>query len=268
MAARILLVEDVDELRSVVKQVIGLRAGLEVVGEAGDGRSAIELAGALQPDVVVLDLGLPDLAGREVLTALRAAAPGAQVVIYSGTHTADRRDLAQRAEGYVSKDREVTYLVDLLADISRRHYKAAYQAFEGELTDVGRAREFLRAQCSVWGCGRVLDNALVVLSELVSNAIVHVRGRVAVRLVLVDNVLRMEVTDAGGGAPDLQAPGPGEDHGRGLLLVNGLSASWGVDTLADGKCVWAEVNIPRGGGGRGAAGPGFHSYSLSRVAAH
>ncbi len=67
-----------------------MRGGFDVVAEAADGRTAIEAAAKLQPDVVVLDLGLPDLAGRDVLTMLRVAAPDMRVVVFTGGD-ADRR---------------------------------------------------------------------------------------------------------------------------------------------------------------------------------
>ncbi len=86
----VVLVEDVPELRSVIRQALRLRGGFEVVAEAGDGGSAVEMALRHQPDVIVLDLGLPDLAGRDVLTGLRAVAPAAQVVVYTGTIAPDR----------------------------------------------------------------------------------------------------------------------------------------------------------------------------------
>ena len=109
-----LLVEDVAELRSVLRQALQLRGGFEVVAEVGDGATAIVAAARHQPDVVVLDLALPDIAGHEVLTRLRAVAPGAQVVVYTGSITPDRFPLAAQVEAYVSKDQDVGYLVDLL----------------------------------------------------------------------------------------------------------------------------------------------------------
>ena len=81
MAVTVLLVEDMAELRSVLRQTLQLRGGFEVVAEVGDGGAAITAAARTQPDISVLDLGLPDIAGHEVLTRLRAVAPAAQVVV-------------------------------------------------------------------------------------------------------------------------------------------------------------------------------------------
>jgi CheY-like chemotaxis protein len=74
MAVTVLLVDDVPELRGVLRQCLRLRGGFEVVDDVGDGASAGAAAARHQPDVIVVDLGLPDLAGHEVLTRLRAVA--------------------------------------------------------------------------------------------------------------------------------------------------------------------------------------------------
>lgn len=244
MPGRILLVDDVAELRTVVRRALALRGGLDVVAEAGDGATAIALAEEHQPDVVVLDLGLPDLAGREVLSRLRRAAPAAQVVVYTGTHTPDRDEVIQEADAFVDKAVDVSYLVELLADLSRRVQRAATLRLEGSLTDIPAARRFLTRQCDEWGCDVPIAEAEVVISELVTNAVVHASTSVEVRLALAGGMLRIEVADHGGGLPDVRAPGTNDPHGRGLVLVNGLSSAWGVDPLADGKCVWAELAVP------------------------
>lgn len=236
--------DDVAELRAVVRRALALRGGLEVVAEAGDGATAVAMAEEHQPDVVVLDLGLPDLAGREVLSRLRRAAPAAQVVVFTGTHTADREEVMREADAFVEKERDVSYLVELLADLSRNVHRAASIRLDGSLADIPAARRFLARQCDAWACEIPLAEAEVVISELVTNAVVHASTAVEVRLVLVDGMLRIEVADHGGGLPDVRAPSPGDAHGRGLVLVNGLSSAWGVEPLADGKCVWAELSVP------------------------
>lgn len=117
---------------------------------------------------------------------------------------------------------------------------------------VPRARAVLHAVLGDWGVGQeALESAELVLSELVTNALqVRVaRGRqVGVRIARMpaEGLLRLEVTDAGEGHPEVRAPGSDETGGRGLLLVEALTHRWGCERrgAADGKTVWAELKAP------------------------
>jgi DNA-binding NarL/FixJ family response regulator len=77
---RVLLVDDHETVREGLRLLVNAQTDMTVTGEAGDGRHAAELAGALQPDVVVLDLTMPGMSGLSVARALRQAAPSASVV--------------------------------------------------------------------------------------------------------------------------------------------------------------------------------------------
>ena len=238
----VLLVDDVQELRMLVRQALGRRGGFEVVAEAADGQSAIEEAARMQPDVVVLDLGLPDLAGQEVLSMLRSAAPGARVVVFTGGETSERATVRAEVEGFVLKNETVHYLVDLLDDLSRQGPRAAVFRVSGDAAEIATARRFVANHGKAWGYQRVLDDALIVVSELVTNAIVHARSACDLRVKDADHILRIEVIDGGHGSPELQQPSEQAEHGRGLLLVSAICEAWGVDTLEDGrKMVWAEL---------------------------
>ncbi len=110
----------------------------------------------------------------------------------------------------------------------------------------------LHAVLSAWGINQdVLETAELVLSELVTNALrvrVPSDRQVGVRIarLLEDGLLRLEVSDAGSGRPEVRAPGDDETGGRGLFLVEALSHRWGVDERAGGigKTVWAELKAP------------------------
>lgn len=78
---RVLLADDHDILRQGLKMLLGLQAGIEVVGEARTGREAIELAHALQPHVVVLDISMPDIDGLEACACIRTQTPASNVLI-------------------------------------------------------------------------------------------------------------------------------------------------------------------------------------------
>jgi anti-sigma regulatory factor (Ser/Thr protein kinase) len=91
----------------------------------------------------------------------------------------------------------------------------------------------------------VLDQAELVVSELVTNAVSHGNSGCEVRIGLTDNTLRIEVTDRGAGTPDVLATTGRDEHGRGLVLVSAVAAAWGVDTTpGDGKVVWAHLALP------------------------
>ena len=80
MTIRVLLVDDVADVRRLVRIALRYHGGFDVVGEARAGLEAVELATALQPDIVLLDLGLPDLDGFEVCRRMRS---GSEVPIIS-----------------------------------------------------------------------------------------------------------------------------------------------------------------------------------------
>ena len=135
-----------------------MRGGFDVVAEVGDGATGIVAAARHQPDVVVLDLGLPDLAGHDVLTRLVAVAPAAQVVVYTGSITPDRFPLAAQVEAYVSKDHDIGYVVDLLSGLRHRRYRTAAVDLGPQPADVPAARRFLARHLRRWGCADRLDD--------------------------------------------------------------------------------------------------------------
>ncbi|MET9322560.1 ATP-binding protein [Streptomyces sp. NPDC003038] len=115
-----------------------------------------------------------------------------------------------------------------------------------------RARAALHAVLGDWGAGDdLLHTAELVLSELVTNAL-HAPApsdrQVGIRIAhsSTDGLLRLEVSDAGSGRPELRHPEPDAEHGRGLQLVDALSHRWGVSPRAGGigKTVWSELKAP------------------------
>jgi two-component system, NarL family, response regulator DevR len=84
---RILLVDDHQEVRAMLRVGMHRHAGLEVVGEAGSVKTALTVASETSPQAVVLDLHLPDAEPREAFDAIRDGLPEARVVIYSARET-------------------------------------------------------------------------------------------------------------------------------------------------------------------------------------
>jgi DNA-binding NarL/FixJ family response regulator len=99
-------------MRFLLRTALRLRQGVEIIGEATTSDRATSLAATLQPDIVVLDLGLPDTSGRETFTRIRAAAPKSRIVIYTG-HDSEPDWYERRGAGaYITKDTDPHELVD------------------------------------------------------------------------------------------------------------------------------------------------------------
>jgi DNA-binding NarL/FixJ family response regulator len=81
VSVRVLLADDDDLMRAGLKAVLSSDPSIELVGEANDGRAAIEQALALEPDVILMDVRMPGMDGIEATRELAAAAPGSKVVI-------------------------------------------------------------------------------------------------------------------------------------------------------------------------------------------
>ncbi|MEE1755778.1 ATP-binding protein [Streptomyces sp. SP18CS02] len=110
---------------------------------------------------------------------------------------------------------------------------------------VGAARRALRTALTGWNLGAIEDAALLVLSELLTNAVRHARvtGRqVETRFRRVPGGLRIEVHDASESRPEMGLPDADAVGGRGLPLVDVLADKWGVcERQGPGKVVWAEL---------------------------
>jgi DNA-binding NarL/FixJ family response regulator len=120
MGATVLIADDHPLTRDALGSLLGAN-GFEVVAEAADGRAAIELARELQPDLVVLDLSMPDLDGLGALPGLRAAAPESAVVVLTASGTEDNLLAAIRsgAAGYLLKTEPPERLVEFLRGVAR-----------------------------------------------------------------------------------------------------------------------------------------------------
>ncbi len=240
MSIRVLLVDDVVHVRRLVNNALRFHGGFDVVAEADDGAQAVQHAADYLPDVVVLDLGLPDLAGHEVLSGIRAASPGTKVVVFSG---ADDTGIKERVEGYVPKDADIQLLIELLESVGQQPGHQAELALTQDPTSVRAARRFVAEKLAEWGQDSLLDDALLVTSELAANAIMHAESDCVIRISLTASTLRIDVVDRGSGTPEPQPRSFTEEHGRGLVLVDAITAAWGLDVVpGDGKVVWAELS--------------------------
>jgi serine phosphatase RsbU (regulator of sigma subunit)/PAS domain-containing protein len=113
-------------------------------------------------------------------------------------------------------------------------------ALQGEREDVPRSRAFVQAAL---GAGGLTDDAELVVTELVTNAVLHGLPPVRVRVRESGGVVRLEVEDGGSDHPVRIRESTEAMTGRGLALVAAVSRRWGVEPIPDasGKCVWAEL---------------------------
>lgn len=114
MKKRVLVVDDHTSVREMLVVLVGRWERFEVVGQAGSGLTALTLCRCLHPDLMILDLLLPELAGLEVLRRIAAIQPRVSVLIYSGTCNQSLLNdvLKERPDGFVSKGEPLKTLRD------------------------------------------------------------------------------------------------------------------------------------------------------------
>ena len=102
---RILIADDHQAVRQGLRWVLEKHAGWEVCGEAADGWEALEKAKSLKPDVILLDIRMPNLGGLEAAPMIRKEVPASEILIISQQDTAESLLLALNsgAQGFVSK---------------------------------------------------------------------------------------------------------------------------------------------------------------------
>ncbi|HEX2055071.1 MAG TPA: response regulator transcription factor [Nitrospiraceae bacterium] len=119
---RVLLVDDCTPLRRTVRSLLEGYRALEVIGEAGDGFTAIQLASTLRPDVIVMDVHMPRLDGVEATRRIKAALPDASVIGFSIQYGRGEVRAMQDAgsSAFVSKD-HAEDLPKVIQDVTGRY---------------------------------------------------------------------------------------------------------------------------------------------------
>ncbi|MEU9014947.1 SpoIIE family protein phosphatase [Streptomyces sp. NPDC048479] len=163
--------------------------------------------------------------------------------------TADPSDAGRMADellgGVNRRDDDVALMLLRYDGIGVRPLRATWTVWR--LPDaVAHARRFTSRTLRSWNVTEERDAILLIASELVTNALVHTQGQVRLDLTFTGERLRVAVSDSSPRAPvkpasmDWEATG-----GRGILLVEAVSASYGSVPLGGGKQVWAEAVLPR-----------------------
>ena len=109
-------------------------------------------------------------------------------------------------------------------------------------TVAGQIRRRLRTLLTAWGVtAEIVDDALLVVEELVANVLDHARTSFELIVRLSGSVLHLAVHDGSPGTPQVRPFDPHAHRGRGLQLVSTLATRWGCDLDVGGKTVWAEL---------------------------
>ncbi|MEV4435989.1 SpoIIE family protein phosphatase [Streptomyces sp. NPDC049555] len=144
----------------------------------------------------------------------------------------------------------------------------AAATFEPVGRSVAAARAFVRDTLQGWGFPDVIDDAVVLTSELVTNAVVHAGTAAEVQCIRSDGGVRVEVSDR---YPERELPvhtpgratgGLDREGGRGLLLCSAIAARWGVEYTAARKTVWFCLDLADRPAGTRSAGPALPTEAL------
>lgn len=118
---RVVIVDDYEDLRSLLTRFLERSGAFTVAASCGNARDGIDAARTEQPDLVLVDLGLPDMNGLDAIGPLREAVPTARIVVLSGSQprTGERLALEHGAHAYVDKSRGGDELPSMLLEILR-----------------------------------------------------------------------------------------------------------------------------------------------------
>jgi DNA-binding NarL/FixJ family response regulator len=116
---RILIVDDHEIVRQGLKMVLELEADFEIVGEAGSGQEAIRQISLFRPNLVLLDLMMPDISGIEVVQAVKAKQPQVRFLMLTGigAEAAVKQSLGAGVEGYILKNVSPNALCDAIRTV-------------------------------------------------------------------------------------------------------------------------------------------------------
>ncbi|MFC0438309.1 ATP-binding protein [Kutzneria buriramensis] len=229
---------------------------VRLVGDLGlatvtDVRNALLKCVADEPSGVIVQLDRTTVLTPLALSVFGVVArkasdwPGVQVVLVARPgHT---RELLRRG----AVDRFVPTFALVAEAVRALHDTPARQLATLELPpaagSAAAARRFVTDTLTGWGLDALVEDACLIASELVENAVEHARSVAKVRLELRRGLLTVAVRDASAARPARLEPGAVVNGGRGIFIVDTLSKAWGTTPTWDGgKVVWAALAVAAG----------------------
>jgi PAS domain S-box-containing protein len=131
----------------------------------------------------------------------------------------------------------------LLVRIPAAPLASAATTLRPEPQSVTAARRFVQRMLTRWGQPGHVDTACLLVSEILTNAVHHARTPIGLRLHHTTSEIVTEVTDDSTHLPRRRLPGPDDENGRGLMLVDALASDWGSRPAETGKTVWFTLAV-------------------------
>lgn len=253
MTTKVLVVDADPDYRLLVRLGLQGAEGFAPALEASDAGQAVGIARAEAPDVVLLDVSLPG-----AFETVPKLAP-ARVVLVSSRPQEELATAAAAAGAlaYIGKDLAPTDLPAAINDVTRvvdrleAVLAKASERLPAHLRSAGEARNLVRSTLDGWTDDDRIDDILLCVSELVTNAVVHASSSPRVVVHVRPAVIHVEVSDASDVMPVPRDASPVDTSGRGMSILSGFSDRWGsLRRSGGGKTVWFEV-------ARTSSGPGF-----------
>ena len=122
----------------------------------------------------------------------------------------------------------------------------AARSFSADVSSPARVRRFVRRALASELPADKLQTAVLLSSELATNAVLHARTDFDVRLCVTRSTLRIAITDGSSRPPSPVVVDGDATSGRGLGLLDQLSTRWGIETVASGKSIWFEIALAAG----------------------
>jgi DNA-binding NarL/FixJ family response regulator len=119
---RVVIADDHRLFAQALEAILSGDGRIEIVGQARDGNEAVELAGALDPDVILMDIAMPGMDGFQATRVIKQTHPRASVLMLTGSDSRSDVDRARTAgaAGYVTKDRIAAELIDAILEVVTR----------------------------------------------------------------------------------------------------------------------------------------------------
>lgn len=242
---RLLVAAPDPDYRLLVRLGLDGAPGFEPVLEAGGAEEVMALAGRAAPDVLLLDISLPGA------FALLARLAFSRVVLVSSAAPEELATLAAAAGavGYIGKDLAPTDLPAAITDATRvvERLEAVLAKAAGrlpaDLRSAGEARRLVRRALDGWTDEERIEDIVLCVSEVVTNAIVHADSGPRVLVHVRPAVIHVEISDDTEIHPVVRGAGPQETSGRGMSILSAYSDRWGsLRRSGGGKTVWFEVS--------------------------